>query len=194
MGLDDIVARVLADHRDIQAQFEAVAEAEVAEWRGLFFVLAESLVRHEVAEEKVLYPVVCLEPGGVAIAQARVAEQSEVLELISQMEQMAAESGEFAESFDLLYAAVLEHASAEEDFVLPMLQEQEERSLLVEMGRRYLELKNSAPPSSTRTFAQLAEAIRDKAPALNRRTLSPKLGSDRQDDRRVGRSAGALLA
>ncbi len=60
---DDIVSLITADHETLPRSFEAVAGAAGPDTGGAdraraFAELAEMLVRHEVAEEMVLYPAV----------------------------------------------------------------------------------------------------------------------------------------
>jgi len=186
MRPDDIVTLLLRDHHNIDRQFEAFATADRGEWGARFSKLADSIVRHEAAEEMILYPVLRMEPGGAAIADARLGEQSEVAGLISQMEAMDATSGEFAEAFDILRGAVIEHATAEETFVFPVLQEGGQESLLAEMGRRYDELHESVPASLYESAKSIAERIRQAAPNMRRRSVSPRraTGGDEQEPSR----------
>jgi iron-sulfur cluster repair protein YtfE (RIC family) len=46
------------------------------------------LVRHEVAEELVVYPIIRRAPGGEQEAKTRIAEQSEAEELLAEMEKL----------------------------------------------------------------------------------------------------------
>ena len=73
----DIVSLLVADHQDLRRRLGTFATADQVGRSRSFRQLADTLVRHEVAEEMVLYPVVHMEPGGTAIARARMAEQSE---------------------------------------------------------------------------------------------------------------------
>ena len=108
MQSDDIVTLLLADHQETRQQLELFSNAERSELDKLFSELADRLVRHEIAEEIVLYPVIAMEPGGLAVREARLSEQSETAQLLSEMEQMSTDSGEFAEAFETLRTAVLE--------------------------------------------------------------------------------------
>ena len=85
MSQDDIVTLVLAEHGDVKERLEAFATDERTHTeRGNFFAeLADFLIRHEVAERMVLYPVLCMAPGGAAVVEARVAEQCEVADRIA---------------------------------------------------------------------------------------------------------------
>ncbi len=174
MSSDDIVTLLLQDHNETRLQLEIFADSDRTEWAARFSRLADSLVRHEVGEEVVLYPVLRMEPGGCAIADARLAEQSEVADVLSQMERADPLGAEFAEAFDTLRSVVLEHAGSEELFVFPLLRQLDQDGLLLEMGRRYREIKDSPSPTQQPSdVKQLAALIRQKAPEVTRASLSP---------------------
>jgi hemerythrin superfamily protein len=159
----DVVTLLLEDHQEAKRALQTFEDADRARWAELFRKLADTLVRHEVAEEVVVYPVLRDEPGGAAIADARIAEQAEAEDLLSQMEQMDPTSDEFAEAFSTLQSAVLEHAGSEEAEVLPLLQEQEPSERLVEMGKRYTKVKSFAPDGGWQSIAELADTILEAA-------------------------------
>ena len=159
----DVVMLMLEDHHKAKLALQTFEDRDRARWGELFRKLADTLVRHEVAEEVVVYPVLRDEPGGAAIADARIAEQAEAEDLLSQMEQMDPTSDEFAEAFNTLHSAVLEHAGSEEAEVFPLLQEQEPSERLVEMGKRYTEVKSFAPDGGWQSIAELADTILEAA-------------------------------
>lgn len=149
-GRDDdhpeILSALLADHRAAEtllARFDGLAVDE----RGSYFTeLVRTLVAHEVAEEEILYPAL----RGVATRseeaiRARLAEQSEAVELLKAMEDMAPEGPEFAAAFGKLRPAVQDHAAQEEATVFPLLVEFEEVLDRATMGVRYEQAKAAAP-------------------------------------------------
>ena len=178
MGHENIVKLLLREHEEINRQLDDFSREEPGRWPERFAELIDALIRHETAEEKVLYPLVRLEPGGSAIADARLAEQAEIAELVSQMEMMDTTSGEFAESFEILRGAVLEHASSEELFIFPMLQEEAPEVLLSDIGQRYQDLRSSAPAHRGRGATQIAESIRASAPDLQRTGVGARRGGN----------------
>lgn len=175
MPSSDIVALLLKDHRDAERQLEEFGDAGMTLGPDRFKALAESLVRHEVAEEAVLYPVLRLAPGGAAIAEARLREQSEAIALVSEMEQMDPQSDEFAGAFADLRSSMSEHAFAEEAFVLPLLASHGQRRLLRRMGRLYLRVKNSVADCDGFSLTELADRLRENAPELRRRRVAPEI-------------------
>jgi hemerythrin superfamily protein len=159
----DVVTLMLEDHHEAKMALQTFEDADRARWGELFPKLADTLVRHEVAEEVVVYPVLRDEPGGAAIADARIAEQAEAEDLLSRMEQMDPTSDGFGEAFNTLHSAVLEHAGSEEAEVFPLLQEQEQGEHLIEMGRRYTKVKSFAPDGGRQSIAEFADTIRAAA-------------------------------
>ena len=73
---DDVVRLLEEDHQLVQSRFESLSAAPADGRAELFWKLTNDLVRHEVAEEVVVYPAIRDVPGGDAIADARIAEQS----------------------------------------------------------------------------------------------------------------------
>jgi hypothetical protein len=111
----------------------------------LFWKLTNDLVRHEVAEELVVYPALRDLPGGAQIADARIAEQSEAEERLARMEKLDAESPQFVTELATLRSAVLEHAKAEEETALAMLLGAVAPDKRIELGQRYVSAKDAAP-------------------------------------------------
>ena len=178
----DIVTLLSDEHQEAARQLEAFAVADSAERRKLFLGLADFLVRHEVAEEIVLYPVLSMAPGVEELAAVRIAEQCQVAALISEMEAMDPDGEEFAEAFNTLRSAVLEHARSEEASVFPLLKRHGHAALLVAMGKRYKVIKYAVPPSDTHSAAVLAETIRNVSPDLRPSRKSQRLSSRRRRD------------
>lgn len=142
---DDVVRLLEEDHQLVQSRLESLSAAP-ADGRGeLFWKLTNDLVRHEVAEEVVVYPALRDIPGGNAVADARIAEQSEAEEKLAQMEKMDASSAEFASEVAGLKSAVLEHAKAEEETAFAMLLSALGPEQRIEMGQRYVKAKDAAP-------------------------------------------------
>ena len=176
---DDVVRLLEEDHQLVKSRLEALAAAP-ADGRGeLFWKLTNDLVRHEVAEEVVVYPAVRDVPGGDAIADARISEQSEAEEKLAQMEKMDPASPEFAQEVAALKSAVLEHATAEEETAFAMLLGALAPDRRIELGQRYTKAKDAAPthphPHAPDTppgnvvmgpLAALVDRVRDAAAAV----------------------------
>jgi len=145
MATTDIGELLLADHRAAKAllgRFDHIAPTGRA---GYFCEVVTELVRHEVAEEHVVYPVIRRAPGGEQEAKTRIAEQSEAEELLAEMEKLDPSSAEFTTKFTTLRRAVLAHAGAEEASTFPLLEEMEDAESLRALGGRYELAKAKAP-------------------------------------------------
>jgi len=145
MSTVDVVELLLADHRKAKSllgRFESVAPTE----RSVYFCeVVTELVRHEVAEEHVVYPIIRHAPGGGQEADTRIAEESKTEKLLADMEKLDVSSSEFATRFITLRQAVLNHASSEEASTFPRLKEMEDLDSRVALGGRYEYAKSAAP-------------------------------------------------
>jgi len=142
----DIVQLLLTDHRDAEellARFDGIGPNDRATY---FCEVVSELVRHEVAEEHVVYPIIRRgAPAGGAEANARIAEETEAEGLLADMEKMDTTSAEFATKFATLRQAVLAHASSEESTTFPLLAELEDAESRIALGGRYEHAKSVAP-------------------------------------------------
>jgi hemerythrin superfamily protein len=142
----NIVELVLRDHQRagaLLAQLEATSDADLEEY---FCHLREVLVRHEVAEELVVYPAFRDHVSGAApIADACIAEQSEAEEALATLEKTDTTSDSFRTQLVELRQAVLAHAKHEERDVLPALERNIDPQQLGELGDRYDKALESAP-------------------------------------------------
>lgn len=141
----DVVRLLEEDHQSVQSQLEALHAAPAGARGELFWKLTNDLVRHEVAEEVVVYPALRDVPGGDAIADARIAEQSEAEEKLARMEKLDSAGPEFAGEVAVLKGAVLEHAKAEEETAFAMLLSGLSPDRRVDLGQRYVKAKEAAP-------------------------------------------------
>jgi hemerythrin superfamily protein len=143
---DDLVSLLVQDHEAIRErlmEFESVRPEMRAE---LFRELRAQLVRHEVAEEAVVYPAVRHEPGGESITKERVAEESEAEQLLARMEKLDPLTEEFMGAMRDLASAVLQHAAKEEDQVFPLLLAHEDDGAYLDvLGQKFRGEKLAAP-------------------------------------------------
>jgi hemerythrin superfamily protein len=142
---DDIIALLSEDHQLVEQRFAEAREAGEDTEGERFWKLADLLVRHEVAEEMVVYPALRAAPDGDAIADARIAEQSGAEHKLAELEELRPGTAEFRSELTSLQKSVLEHAELETSSVFPLLRETLSSEELVALGQRYLAAKSSAP-------------------------------------------------
>lgn len=141
----DIIEMIREDHEIIKQGLTELPKSAGELRAAEFWALTQQLVRHEVAEEVVVFPALRQLPGGDAVADSCIAEQSEAERLLADMEDMDAGGQVFAGALQDLTAAVVAHAEHEERDVLTLLREAESSEHLVEMGARYSSAKEHAP-------------------------------------------------
>ncbi|HWF14905.1 MAG TPA: hemerythrin domain-containing protein [Acidimicrobiales bacterium] len=173
----DIVDLLSQDHEAAERLLDQITSAEASAREGLFWELVPELVRHEVAEEVVVYPTIRSKaPDGDAEVEPRLKEQKEAEEMLSSMEKLDPTSDEFAQRLSKLRDGVLDHAQAEEQNIFPLLRALEHEEERVELGARYQKAKASAPthphPNAPDTppgnkilgpIAAFADKVRDAA-------------------------------
>ncbi|MBO0714834.1 MAG: hemerythrin domain-containing protein [Acidimicrobiales bacterium] len=141
----DLISALLADHEAVKQLFGRF-DADGASRAELFCELTNELVRHEVAEEEVLYPEVrSALPNGDQLADARITEQSEAEEALAEMEKMDPGSPAFSAKLTQLQGDVLTHAEHEEQEVFAPLRSAVDLAHLELLGGRYEKAKAAAP-------------------------------------------------
>ncbi len=133
---DEVVAFLKAQHNLIEDMFDEVLHASDPHAREKPFVaLRQLLAVHETAEEMVVHPRVRREAdAGDAIVDARLKEEHEAKELLSQIEKLDSTSQEFIDEVIKLRDAVLDHAQHEEGEEFPVLQQELDAADLKRMG------------------------------------------------------------
>jgi hemerythrin superfamily protein len=109
----------------------------------LFWILADDLIRHEVAEEVVVYPHLRL--GSDEADERGLAEQVAIEEQLTRMEDLPSGSREFREELAGLRANVCEHIEREERVLLSHLRGTLSEDRRRQLGHRYAEVKETAP-------------------------------------------------
>lgn len=133
---EEVVAFLKAQHNLIEDMFDDVLHASDPKAREKPFVeLRQLLAVHETAEEMVVHPRVRREAdGGDAIVDARLQEEHEAKELLSQIEKLDVTSQQFVDEITKLRDAVLDHARHEEDEEFPVLEREVDADDLKRMG------------------------------------------------------------
>ena len=143
---NDIIGKLLKDHQEVKAMFARIEKASPSQLGDMFWELTNELVRHEVAEEEIVYPEVRKAlADGDSLADARIKEQSEAEELLDKMEKEGADATGFRAHLEKLQKAVLAHAESEEQAVFAPLGEKLDAGRRAQLGERYEKAKAAAP-------------------------------------------------
>jgi hypothetical protein len=112
----DVVEFLKGQHNQIKDMFDDVFYASEPKAREKAFVdLRQLLAVHETAEEMMVHPRARGElDGGDAIVDARLQEEHEAKQQLSQLEGMDVDSQEFLDALKVFRDAVVEHAEREE--------------------------------------------------------------------------------
>lgn len=142
----NVLDLILADHREVEKLLGTFDSVPIEGRDQYFCHVVQELVRHEMAEELVVYPALRSDaPGGDTQADRRISEQSKAEEMLDAMEKMDPTTEEFTARFIQLREAVLEHAKAEESQTLPLIRSSEDPAKLETLGARYNKAKAAAP-------------------------------------------------
>lgn len=146
MAGSSVVDLLLQDHQEVKASFAAFETADRTKWWDMFQDLVHTLVRHEVAEEEIVFPEARkVLPNGDSIVDQRISEQSEAEELLSKMEKGGDNDPDFAANLTKLREAVLAHAESEEKTVFGPMAHAVDRERLDKLGDRFAKAKQMAP-------------------------------------------------
>ncbi|OMC46014.1 hemerythrin [Mycobacterium sp. IS-2888] len=133
---DEVVAFLKAQHNLIEDMFDEVLHASDPQAREKPFVeLRQLLAVHETAEEMVVHPRVRREArAGDTIVDARLTEEHDAKEALSQIEKLDITSQRFIDELTKLRDAVLDHAKHEENEEFPVLKREVDADELKRMG------------------------------------------------------------
>lgn len=169
---DEVVAFLKAQHALIEDMFDEVLHASDPQAREKPFIeLRQLLAVHETAEEMVVHPRVRREAdGGDAIVDARLKEEHDAKELLSDIEKLDTTSQQFIDELTKLRDAVLEHATREETEEFPVLQRAVDADDLKRMGTAVRAAEAIAPtrPHAGVESAKLNLAVGPFASMLDR--------------------------
>jgi hemerythrin superfamily protein len=142
----NLIQLLLQDHQEAKQMLERFDTLPASKRDEGFCELTHTLVRHEVAEEEVVYPQLRrYVDGGDDLADMRIAEQAKAEQLLADMEKAGVDSPEFPSMFTTLRSEVLAHAEAEEHSVFPELTATLHADDLRTMAKRYQMAKRAAP-------------------------------------------------
>jgi hemerythrin superfamily protein len=180
----DVVDILTADHNemiDLLTEVEDTADPDAQ--RDIADTVTAEVMRHSVAEEMFVYPVVEDKiPGGADDVKHDKQEHDEIVKLMKKLEDVSASEPAFMDLTGQLKSLLRHHANDEESEQFPKLREHLSARELVEMGEKVQNAKKVAP---TRPHPQAPHS------ELFPKTLGAGVGMvDRIRDKLTGRQTG----
>jgi hemerythrin superfamily protein len=130
----DVVTFLKAQHEQIKSLFDRVIGATGSEREQAFLELRRLLAVHETAEEEIVHPRAKRElDNGESVVSARLEEEHEAKQALSELEKLDVDSPEFETKFRKLQSDVVAHAEAEEHQEFEQLKAELEDSQLERM-------------------------------------------------------------
>jgi hemerythrin superfamily protein len=143
----DVVDELTADHREATALLdEILTTTDPQARRDMADTVITELVRHSVAEEMYVYPVMRDEvPGGAEEVEHDIEEHKELERTMKQLESCDAADARFVELVRELRGLLHHHATDEENDQFPKLRAHVSREKLVKMREQVDTAKKIAP-------------------------------------------------
>ena len=172
----ELLAQLSRDHAQIHQYATALVTSPLATLVPQFWRYGDQLIRHEVAEEAVVYPVLLALPLGAEAARALVEEQSALESALVAAEDVAGGSEGARAALDVVIGAARAHQRAEERFVWPLLANGLSVAERRDLGVRYVEVRDTPPelnylpdarPTEVGRFSALATWLRDSSGAAS---------------------------
>lgn len=184
-GEQDVLDLLTQEHREVEDLLDQLSMQADQEQdpRDIADVVIASLVRHSVAEEMYVYPVMRehLEDGDEAV-EHDISEHQELEELLKELEGLEPADGQFTEVVARLREVLADHVSDEEDEQFPKLRAAIPAETLVEL-RAKVEMAEKVAPTRPHPSAPHSE--------LFHKLVGPGVGMvDRLKDAMTGRMTG----
>jgi hemerythrin superfamily protein len=144
---ENVLDLLAADHREVKELVAAVlASDDPAQRRDLADSIIGQLVRHSVAEETIVYPVMRARlPEGDKAVEHDTEEHKELETLMKRLEALDAADPAFTKTMTELQAVLDDHVSDEEDDQFPLIRQHIDTGQLETMGTAVEALKKVAP-------------------------------------------------
>jgi hemerythrin superfamily protein len=143
-----LVELLLRDHRKVKRRLGQL-DSTFDENLGIYFCkLREGFVRHERAEELIVYPAFREKVrGGDVIANECITEHSRAEETLADLSEQDPQSPSFRAQLIVFRLALLAHAKHEEAHIFPALQRHTDRRELAGLGQLYEMVLEATPPT-----------------------------------------------
>lgn len=155
----DVVSFLKSQHQDVKQMLESVLSASGKARVKAFVALRRTIAVHETAEEEIVHPAARKAiPNGDAIVEARLREEKQGKQVLTDLEKLDVDSAEFEEKFKSFKKAVLAHAEAEEKEEFDKLGDKLEPARLERM-RKAVEFAESVAPTRPHAGIESATGI-----------------------------------
>jgi hemerythrin superfamily protein len=131
-------------HAQVRSMFTEMEQAQGESRTQLFDCLRAFLAVHETAEEEVVYPA-ARKAGGEDVVKARLAEEDEAKNALSELEKIGPDGEGFTQKFTAFQKAVDAHATAEEHELFPILENKLDADTLGAMTKKLQTAEKLAP-------------------------------------------------
>ena len=144
---DETVTELLRrQHEEVKTMFSEFENATGENRNEVFDCLRMTLAVHETAEEEVVHPAVRrMGDDAEQAVKARLAEESEAKQVLSDLEKLGPDGDGFDAKFAEFRKAVLAHAEAEETEVFPRLEAEKDQATLQKMAAMLRAAEAMAP-------------------------------------------------
>lgn len=180
----DVLDLLMSEHRDAETLLDQIAQTEQQpNARDIADQVIAMIVKHSVAEEMYVYPVMeqYLEDGKESVAHDKE-EHQELEELLKKLEGLEVEDPEFPQCVAKIQAVLADHIKDEEEEQFPKLRAVVPAEELVEL-RAKVELAEKVAPTRPHPEAPHSEMFH--------KLVGPGVGMvDRLRDALSGRSTG----
>ncbi|MFL6132365.1 MAG: hemerythrin domain-containing protein [Nocardioidaceae bacterium] len=147
----DVIEILTADHREVEAMFieletlmQTRGGSEDELRKDLTDQITIELVRHAVAEEVAVYPMV-KEKVSEEEAERAKREHAEAEETMKRLERLDSDDATFEQEIRKLMSEIREHVAEEEGEMFPRMREVFSQEELTELGKRVEAIKAIAP-------------------------------------------------
>jgi hemerythrin superfamily protein len=143
----DVVDILTSDHHEVLELVQQIPSVEDANVRrDMAETVIAELMRHSVAEEMYVYPVMRERlPNGDDEVKHDVEEHQQLEEVMKELESVDANDAGFFDVMNRLEEVLRDHISDEEDDQFPQLRSTIPQEELVEIGRKVEAAKKAAP-------------------------------------------------
>jgi hemerythrin superfamily protein len=148
----DVVSFLTSQHEQIKTMFNNVTSKTGSEREEAFVELRRLLAVHEAAEEEIVHPRAKKEISDASVVEARLHEEQEAKQMLTELEKLDIESPEFETKFRAFQSDVIAHAEAEEHEEFNKLQASLDDSQLQRM-RKAVEMAEAIAPTRAHPMA-----------------------------------------